>query len=428
MHEIEVRSSASEKIDVPVKFDEHKVKECASSVIMLTHKSSSLKLAVLLDTRAHQRALVVIPGNRGTSRKVSDFYMEIYGINSNGKVVIYDTKSLANSDQQNEGTDSRQNTNLQPQLTRKHISQARYEVRLPMLTRQPCYKFICLKEVSTDEKHLFQCANGTTRYTVPFPLKPAKEYEINVFCGSCDGPGRYTLDAYPPLKFQAAMDKSQLRLLYKRAIEFCNDRSLHRRIHFLFRNKPHQYFDKIRSQNGGIMTKYMKNDGGDQASPLNRAIRGLFFSALLKMTPNKHTVVPPCSPFGNQRLHVEASFFLNQSNNLYFADFFCHYTNHHITLVVTKANSYSDKFCSENLIPLKSRGNPFLYYNMWQNGFFTNLAVNIEVFYTENIDIGELLSDKAAYFTFCYSKGYSRKKSFIGQRKKRSCSVCNLNL
>lgn len=225
-----------------------------------------------------------------------------------------------------------------------------------------------------------------------------------------------------------AMDKSQLRLLYKRAIKFCNDRSLHRRIHFLFRNKPHQYFDKIRSQNGGIMTKYMKNDGGDQASPLNRAIQGLFFSALLKTTPNKHTVVPPCSPFGNQRLHVEASFFLNPSNNLYFADFFCHYTNHHITLVVTKANSYSDKFCSENLIPLKSRRNPFLYYNMWQNGFFTNLSVNIEVFYTENIDIGELLSDKAAYFTFCYLKGYSRKKSFIGQRKNEDCSVCNLNL
>lgn len=216
------------------------------------------------------------------------------------------------------------------------------------------------------------------------------------------------------------MDKSQLTLLYKRAIEFCNDRSLHRRIHLLYRNKPHQSFDKIRSQNGGIMTKYIKNDGGDQASPLNRAIQGLFFSALLKTTPNGRAVVPPYSPFGDQRLHVAVSFFLNPSNNLYFADFFCHYKNHHITLVVTKANSYSDKFCSENLIPLISRRNPFLYYNMWQNGFFTNLAVNIEVFYTENIDIGELLSVKAAFFTFCNSKGYSRKSLSLGKRKEKA--------
>lgn len=98
MHDIEVRNSVSEKIDVPIKFDEHKVNECANSVIILTHKFSNLRLAVLLDTRKHQRALVVIPGNRGISRKVSDFYMEIYGINNNGKIVIHATKSLGNFD------------------------------------------------------------------------------------------------------------------------------------------------------------------------------------------------------------------------------------------------------------------------------------------------------------------------------------------
>lgn len=75
------------------------------------------------------------------------------------------------------------------------------------------------------------------------------------------------------------MSKGRLSSLHKRATEFCNDRALHRRIHFLYRNKPHQYFDKIRSQNRGEMKRYMKNDGGDQASPLNRAIPGLFFSA-----------------------------------------------------------------------------------------------------------------------------------------------------
>lgn len=354
--------------------------------------------------------------------------------------------------------------NLQPQLTRKHISQARYEVRLPIFIGQPFYKFIFLKEVSTDEKHLFQCASGTTRYKIPFPLKPAKKYEINVFCGSCDGPGRFTLVAHPPLKFQAgiwrciykymwimfcficlichacikmimfdvvlAMDKSQLTLLYNRAIEFCNDRrSLHRRIHFLYRNKPHQYFDKIRSQNGGIMTKYIKNDGGDQASPLNRAIQGLFFSAFFLKTPDGQFILPPDSPFGDQRFHVAVPFFLNSKNNLYFADFFCHYTNHHVTLVVTEANSYSDKFCKENLIFLESFNNPFLYYNRSKHCFFINTSVNVEVFYTENINIGKLLSwgPKYAFFTFCDSVGDSRTKSFIGQSKNKDCDICNLN-
>lgn len=40
----------------------------------------------------------MIFGNWGIFWKVSDFYMEIYGINSNGKVVIYDIKFLGNFD------------------------------------------------------------------------------------------------------------------------------------------------------------------------------------------------------------------------------------------------------------------------------------------------------------------------------------------
>lgn len=225
------------------------------------------------------------------------------------------------------------------------------------------------------------------------------------------------------------MSKGRLSSLHKRATEFCNDRALHRRIHFLYRNKPHQYFDKIRSQNRGEMKRYMKNDGGDQASPLNRAIPGLFFSAFYLKTPDGQLILPPDSPFGDQRFHVAVPFFLNSKNNLYFADFYCHYTNHHVTLVVTEANSYSDKFCKENLIFLESFNNPFLYYNRSENCFFINSSVNVEVFYTENINIGRLLScgSNYAFFTFCRSVGDSRTKSFIGQRKNVNCDICNLN-
>lgn len=225
------------------------------------------------------------------------------------------------------------------------------------------------------------------------------------------------------------MSKGRLSSLHKRATEFCNDRALHRRIHFLYRNKPHQYFDKIRSQYRGEMKRYMKNDGGDQASPLNRAIPGLFFSAFYLKNCDGQLIVPPTSPFGDQRFHVAVPFFLNSKNNLYFADFYCHYTNHHVTLVVTEANSESDKFCKENLILLESINNPFLYYNRSKHCFFINTSVNVEVFYTENIDIGRLLSCRPnyAFFTFCGSVGDSRTKSFIGQSKNINCDICNLN-
>ena len=220
------------------------------------------------------------------------------------------------------------------------------------------------------------------------------------------------------------MLQKHVQLLCNRASEFCR---LGRRcaINQLYRNKPRHYFEKIRSR-GGVMTKYMKNNGGDQASPLNRSIQGLFFSAYYKYSPDGCPYLPEDSPFGDQRLHVAMSFFVNQYNNLYFADFFCHYTNHHVTLVVTEAGSYSDHFCRQHLIPLDKTNNPFLYYNHWKKSCFTNVALNVEIFYTENINIGYLLCNKKAYFSFCDVIGNSKGKSFIGQRKNKNCQICNL--
>ena len=218
------------------------------------------------------------------------------------------------------------------------------------------------------------------------------------------------------------MLQKHVQLLYNRASEFCR---LGRRcaINHLYRNKPRHYFEKIRSR-GGVMTKYMKNNGGDQASPLNRSIQGLFFSAYYKYDGCPY--LPEDSPFGDQRLHVALPFFIHKSNNLYFADFFCHYTNHHVTLVVTKAESYSDQFCRKHLTSLSKTNNPFLYYNRRRGSYFVNAALNIEVFYTENIDIGDLMYRNQAYFSYCYVIGNSRGKSFIGQGKNKECQKCNL--
>lgn len=90
----------------------------------------------------------------------------------------------------------------QLQLSRRHISKAKYEIRF---SSSDGTKFIFLTESETDEKHFFQCASGTTKYEIPFPLTPTKEYEINVFRGECLDPGRFTLSEHGSLKFQAGI-------------------------------------------------------------------------------------------------------------------------------------------------------------------------------------------------------------------------------
>lgn len=427
MHVIEVRDSTGETKKAHVKTEEQIMQEWTKSVVIVTHSSSSLRLAaVILDAKNNQRVIVEIPIDQNNSRRVKDFCVEIYGVNSHGKIVTCSSVSL-DPNEQNKTVDPAEGMN-HLELSRKHISNAKYEVRFDSSDET---KFIFLKEVETNENHFFLCASGTAKYAIPFSLRPTKVYEINAFRGSCDGSGRFTLSEHGFLKFQAAMNKGLLSLLHQRAIEFCKDRTLHRRISFLYRNKPHEYFDKIykKDKQRGMMTKYMKNDGGDQASPLNRAIQGLFFSAYYMETPDGRIIPPLESPFGDIRFHVAVPFFLNSCNNLYFADFFCHYTNHHVTLVVTEANSYSDRFCKENLIFLESFNNPFLYYNRVNNCFVINTSVNVEVFYTENINVAELILQcpHSAFFTSCISVGDSRKKSFIGQSKNVNCDICNLN-
>ena len=218
------------------------------------------------------------------------------------------------------------------------------------------------------------------------------------------------------------MLQKHVQLLYNRAAEFCR----HARpcpIDYLHRNKSSDYFEKIISGDGW-MNKYLKNDGGDQASPLNRSIQGLFFSGYYKYSPEGRQYLPKTSPFGDQRLHVVLPFFVNPKNKLYFADFFCHVVNHHVTLVVTKAGSDSDHFSRQHLIPLDIMNNPFLYFR--ENTYYINAALNIEVFYTENINIKKLEYSNQAYFSFCRVKGNSKFKSFIGHKKNEACPTCNL--
>ena len=93
----------------------------------------------------------------------------------------------------------------------------------------------------------------------------------------------------------------------------------------------------------------------------------------------------------NNVLKLDSFYFISQELTAHFHFSPSNNTNHHVTLVVTKAGSYSDYFCRQHLIPLDKTNNPFLYYNHWKKSCFTNVALNVEIFYTENINIGYLM-------------------------------------
>ena len=39
-------------------------------------------------------------------------------------------------------------------------------------------------------------------YEIPFPLKPARDYVVQAFYGSCFGPGKYSLNAHAHFEFR----------------------------------------------------------------------------------------------------------------------------------------------------------------------------------------------------------------------------------
>ena len=148
---------------------------------------------------------------------------------------------------------------------------------------------------------------------------------------------------------------------------------------YLYRNKSLLHFLIIYNNTNGIMFKYIKNFGGDPASTLNRKLHGLFFSANVDPTTG---LPPPVSYYGDQRIHIPVSLMITPFTNLYFADFYCHYVNHKVTLVVTLKGSEADNFCRSRLLPLNQSFNEFLYLSPGSHIAMVNTRVTVEVFYT----------------------------------------------
>lgn len=188
-----------------------------------------------------------------------------------------------------------------------------------------------------------------------------------------------------------------------------------------YRNKPAHYYNYIMTKRAGLMEPYLKNFGGDPGCPLNGKMNGLFFSASTVLgNPN---LLPLESPFGELRFVVPCVLLLNVKKNLYFADFYCHYNTHHITLVVSSHGTHVDTFCRKTLIPLNLFDNPFLRLDLFGNCYLLQLhCLWIEIFYTDFLNL---------YTPFCYiykvptfGRGTSNPR---GIKKKVNCKVCNIS-
>ncbi|XP_055956905.1 phytanoyl-CoA hydroxylase-interacting protein-like [Patella vulgata] len=194
---------------------------------------------------------------------------------------------------------------------------------------------------------------------------------------------------------------------------------------YLFRNKPSTHPTIEEAKETGIMTKYIKDNNGDQASCINKKINGLFFSA----TVDRRIHEPPVrSPFGDYRILVPPQYLLKFNSipaNIYFADFYCKKQGgrHHITLVLTKPGSAEDVYCKPRLLKLDINNNKFLYYDRICDQYCTDSSPNVEVLYTENIDLNEMRSKLGFLEKTVKSTGQSKPE---GIPKNTSCTICNL--
>ena len=221
----------------------------------------------------------------------------------------------------------------------------------------------------------------------------------------------------------AELTLTDLEALYTAALEYCGNSSV-TPCNWLYRNKPMSYYKDIFLKYGGLMEVYVKDNSGDQASPINGQLDGLFF-----MANNVNGEPPPTSQFGPRRFQVPPEFLLETAPNMYFSDFYCmRGQDHYITLVATCPGSKADRFCAQRLLPVDlydSVTNPFLF---WDNGRLYVTCHNnlqVEILYTEDINMYAWLMYGGAMLVDVTSvcKGSSTPG---GIPKNPNCSVCNL--
>ncbi len=162
-----------------------------------------------------------------------------------------------------------------------------------------------------------------------------------------------------------------------------------------YRNQSRKYFERILVKRGNIMEVNTKDKNGHPDSPINGAIKGLYFCANMCYTTGQYKP-PSWSYFGPMRLLVPTEVMLDERSSLYFADFYCKDTTdgsaHYVTVVMTRSEKDStvNQFCRKWLIQLDLENNPFLCLNRLGE---VEVSGNIwvEILFTENIDINDVL-------------------------------------
>ena len=217
---------------------------------------------------------------------------------------------------------------------------------------------------------------------------------------------------------QSTFNLSELYQLRAKAVAFLNGKK--QVVNVLYRNRPAAYFEDILLNHRGNMIPYKKDFNGDPASPINGTVDGLFFSA----NTLKKGKLPHYSPFGDTRFIIPAYRLVNANKNLYFADFYCHYERHYVTIVVTTPNSNTDLFCKSFLPTLDALDNPFLWFENGQ--LFIGSDVLVEIYYTDLINIHIEKMNTNCRFTRVSGRVGKGVSSAMGIRKRQDCKICNL--
>jgi len=223
---------------------------------------------------------------------------------------------------------------------------------------------------------------------------------------------------------------ADLKTLYEAAVEFSCLTKAGTRVKsatpckWLYRNRWEEYFEEIDTTRNGLMEVYKKDNSGDQASPINSRLDGLFF-----MAKNVNSQPPRESPFGEIRLQVPVEVLLNNTPNLYFTDFYCMGGKiHYVTIVMTRPDTDADTFCRDRLLPLNIDDNPFLFRSRGKLYTANRRQLCIELFYTENIDMNDLVVHRGA--VRCTGvpcpKRCKGRSTPGGIPKNRNCAKCNL--
>jgi hypothetical protein len=287
------------------------------------------------------------------------------------------------------------------------------------------------QEISTPPTNYFVIDGDATSFEFPLQFTAGHRYKVTIHSlypssGSVAASASDPLSCFQMLgadvvEFRAELTQDDLSYLRQAAIKYC-DISRTECVWF-YRDKPQQYFDDIKYNNKGIMEVYYKDNGGDQASPINGQIKGLFFFA--NIINSQQSLL---SFFGEKRFLVPSTVLLSMAPNVYFADFYCmNGKAHYVTLVMTKSGSAADEFCRKKLLPVSldypGRENPFLFWDGSRLYVNNDPFFHVELLYTEDLDINALLTRHAAREMWTDCRGYSNPN---GIPKDASCGKCNV--